>query len=113
MTLVVGGRLPAGRLTEALAAENRPVRTWNSVAAPPEDGSSRGLGAELVALERALADDPPERVLLADASDAALAAALVASKLLVPVEAVEDAAGAEDVNARLISQLAETYTPGR
>ena len=60
----------------------------------------------LRSLEESLTRDAPERVVLADDSDAALAAALVASKLLIPLEATDDASQPASANARLIAQLA-------
>ncbi len=113
MTLVVGERLPTQRLAQALSQRGRTARTWNQGGDPTPDHSVQPLAAALVAFEQALQADRPELVLLADDSDAALAAALVATKLLIPVEAIEGAAAGSGVNARLISQLAATYTlPG-
>jgi hypothetical protein len=64
-------------------------------------------------LERELADQGPEAVLIASRSAAALAAVIVATKLGTPVarlEPPEDAAS-QDANARLIRQLADTALP--
>ena len=58
----------------------------------------------LRSFEESFSREAPERVVLADDSDAALAAALVAAKLLIPLEA--DASPAASVNGRLIAQLA-------
>jgi hypothetical protein len=73
-------------------------------------GASRVPTLEFAGLlrsfEHALSDDPPERVVLADDSDAALAAALVASKLLIPLESRVDASESPSANAALIAQLA-------
>jgi hypothetical protein len=71
--------------------------------------SVAGLARLLVELERSLSADPPDRVVLADASDDALAAALVATKLLIAVEAKPGAIDPGTSNGRLIAQLA-TYT---
>ena len=68
------------------------------------DGSIAGLARLLVSFERSLSAEPPDRVLLADDSDAALAAALVATKLLIAVRSEADAA--TSTNGRLIAQLA-------
>jgi hypothetical protein len=73
------------------------------------DPSVVGLARLLVEFERSLSADPPDRIVLADASDNALAAALVATKLLIAVEAKPGALDARTANGRLISQLA-TYT---
>jgi hypothetical protein len=110
LTLVVGDRLPADEAVEALTGHDRPARAWTAPGQASGEGSRQALAETLVALERELERDPPDAVLLADDSDAALAAALVATKLLVPVEAVEGATAGDGVNARLISQLAPTYT---
>ncbi|MGH2986006.1 MAG: hypothetical protein ACRDLO_04880 [Solirubrobacterales bacterium] len=67
------------------------------------------LARLLVELERSLSADPPDKVVLADASDDALAAALVATKLLIAVEAAPAAMDPQSSNGRLIAQLA-TYT---
>ena len=56
--------------------------------------------------EHALAAEPPERVVLADDSDEALAAALVAAKLLIPLSARMDATQAASANGAVITQLA-------
>ena len=73
-----------------------------------EDGSS--LPDALRAHERHLLADPPDRIVLRDASDNALAAAVVATKLGVAVEATAAATDAPTTNARLIAQLAASYT---
>lgn len=74
----------------------------------PEPSVAR-LARLLVELERSLSADPPDKVVLADASDDALAAALVATKLLIAVEAAPAAMDPQSSNGRLIAQLA-TYT---
>jgi hypothetical protein len=73
-------------------------------------GSSAGLARSLVEFEVQMQSERPEVVEIADDSDAALAAAIVAAKLLIPVELSEGALGEESVNSRLISRLAATYT---
>jgi hypothetical protein len=84
--LVVEDRVPAGGGSEA-------------------PGSSAGLARSLVEFEVQLQRERPDVVQIADASDAALAAAIVAAKLLIPIEAA-GLAGDESVNARLIARLA-------
>jgi hypothetical protein len=78
------------------------------VSAGPEEAetSIAGLAALLVELEGSLVQSRPDRVLLADASDRALAAALVATKLLIAVEASPAARDPAAANGRLIAQLA-------
>jgi hypothetical protein len=63
--------------------------------------------AELLrSFEESLSRETPERVVLADDSDVALAAALVAAKLLIPLESRAPASSSATVNGRLIAQLA-------
>jgi hypothetical protein len=108
---VAGDPVAARRAAEALIAAGREAHAWED--APEEmdaDGSSATLARCLVALEGVLERDRPDGVVVVDDSDAALAATLVASKLLIPIEIAEEAAAGESVNARLISQLAGAYT---
>jgi hypothetical protein len=110
-TLIAGSPRAAGALAERLADEGIDART----AIPDTAGEAiPALASSLVELERRIRDDRPEMVLLADRGDHALAAALVATKLLVPVAAV---AGAGDPggggpsqageNSRLLTLLAD------
>jgi hypothetical protein len=73
--------------------------------------SNAELAELLVEFEASLARERPERVVVADDSDAALAAALVAAKLLIPLEAMPAATEAPSDNGRVIAQLATAYTP--
>jgi hypothetical protein len=73
--------------------------------------STAKLAELLVSYERSLTDERPERVVLADDSDASLAAALVAAKLLIPLEAMPAAIEMASDNGRVIAQLATAYTP--
>ena len=74
------------------------------------DDSAAGLARHLVAFEAEFAVQRPAKVLLGDASDAALAAALVAAKMLISLEATPAARDPSALNGRLIAQLAPTYT---
>jgi hypothetical protein len=77
------------------------------------DAQPGGLPEALREAERLIAERRPEIVVLADDSDFALAAALVALKALVPVEVEPGAIEGSGTNARLIAQLAPSYTaPG-
>ncbi len=69
-----------------------------------------GLARHLVAFEAEFAAQRPARVVLGDASDAALAAALVAAKMLIALEALSAATDTTALNGRLIAQLVSTYT---
>jgi hypothetical protein len=71
----------------------------------PEPSVGR-LARLLVEFERTLSADPPDRVVLADDSDEALAAALVAAKLPIAIEARATARAPGSPNGRLIAQLA-------
>ena len=74
------------------------------------EGSVGALAGALVAFEAEAAGQQIDSIVLADDSDAALAAALVGTKLPVDVLAVADAREAPSTNGRLIAQLAATYT---
>jgi hypothetical protein len=105
-TLIVGGRDAATGLAERLADAGVEART----SAPAAAGETiPELAAALVALEGEIAADRPRTVVLADRGDRALAAALVATKLLVPVLAVADPGGPGTAgeNDRLLDVLAE------
>lgn len=79
--------------------------------APTGGAESIGpLAAAMTELETRLEAERPEAVVLADDSDRSLAAALVATKLLIPVRATADASSAATANGRLIAQLADAYT---
>jgi hypothetical protein len=74
------------------------------------DGSAEVSIEEFAGLlrsfEESLTRDAPERVVVADDSDRALAAALVAAKLLIPLEARPDARRSASANGLVIAQLA-------
>jgi hypothetical protein len=114
-TLIAGSAQAASALAERLADEGIDART-----STPEGGGDaiQALAASLVELESRIEADRPEIVLLADRGDHALAAALVATKLLVPVTAVADAGNpGEDgpsggENARLLELLADEVEIG-
>jgi hypothetical protein len=105
-TFVTGTGVPARQLVESL----RTAGVEAELDAPPVADAAAGeiaaLAAELVRLEGLIAERPPVAVLLADASDRSLAAALAATKLLIPVAAVA-VDGADGLNARLLVQLAD------
>ena len=82
----------------------RPVRT------DPEAPAVGELARALEQLETCSAGQEFDQVLLADDSEEALAAALVATKLLIEVRAAERARNPESANGRLIAQLAGAYT---
>ena len=103
--LVTGAPGPAGELAAALRAAGVEA----SVDEPPDTphpGEIAALAAELLRLEASLSERQPAAVVLADAGDRALAAALVATKLLIPV-AVVGVDGAEGQNEDLLAQLGD------
>jgi hypothetical protein len=116
--LIVGAREPTDALAARLAAQGIEA----DVDAPEGEGAAGEqipvLAASLVALESRIVAERPGTVVLADRGDHALAAALVATKLLVPVLAVagNDAGGGSDAgtgeNERLLALLAESAEIG-
>jgi hypothetical protein len=104
--LIVGDPDRAHELAAALgdAGVKGEVRAFE-----PAGDDAHEIGAlahELVEIERALTGNPPVAVVLADAGDGALAATLVATKLLIPVAAagLDSAPG---TNAGVLAQLAD------
>lgn len=73
-----------------------------------EPGSPAELADAFRDAERRMETEMPEIVRLEDASDQALAAALVAAKLLVPVSASHAASDPATANGRLIALIAGT-----
>jgi len=112
MTRIIAGEAdPAAQLARTLAGDQT-ARIWSSE--PRGEGepadSSAPLARDLARFEAEALVRRPESVLLADGSDAALAAALVAAKLLIPLAATEAAMRRSSANGRLIAQLADAYT---
>ena len=96
--------LAEGRETAANAA------VWSHADDAGTDSVATLAGA-LVAFETEAAGQQIDAIVLADDSDAALAAALVGTKLPVDVFAVASARESPSANGRLIAQLAGAYTP--
>jgi hypothetical protein len=109
--LIVGEGQSPHPLAESLEAAGAAVaRPPESARGVPDDDGVGELAAALIALERLLAGDPPDAVLLVSTTNLALAAVLVASKLRIPVAALAAAAPqdrASELNARLIERLAD------
>jgi UDP-N-acetylglucosamine 2-epimerase len=79
-------------------------------AAGGEEGGPAALAGRLRAFERLLADGAVRAVLVGSASDDALAAILVASKLSVPTARLESpdlAPAGTEINRTVIAQLAD------
>ena len=109
--LIVGESGNAAALGEALEAEGVETRRPPG-SVPSGSGDEVGqIAAALVELERLLEADPPDAVLLPSASNLALAAALVATKLQIPVASLEGETAGEGrpsgINGRLIEQLVD------
>jgi hypothetical protein len=92
----VPGLLEALRAADVEASVDEPGQ-------PGDQGEIVALAGELLRFESRLREAPPTAVLLIDGGDVALAAALAATKLLIPVAAVGD--GGE--NAGLLAQLVD------
>jgi UDP-N-acetylglucosamine 2-epimerase len=81
--------------------------------AASRDGQIAELAAALRAFERLFGDERVERVVVVGSSNLSLAAVLVATKMLIPVGALQEANGGEAgegplaMNARLIEHLAD------
>ena len=112
MAVMVVGE--AERVRELIAGdrelEDARIHAPSDAPEAEESGGVAGLARELVEIEAEMIARQPQRVVLADDSDASLAAALVAAKLLVPLVAVAAATQPSGGNGPLISQLAEAYT---
>jgi hypothetical protein len=73
---------------------------------PGGDAATGRLASALVAFEAEFEAERPEAVVVADDSEVALAAALVATKLLIPLEATPEAIATDSQNGRVLAQLA-------
>lgn len=104
--LVVGSTDEAAELAATLHAREIAASVATSQA-PGEARTEVGaLAHDLVALELQMSEERPDAVLLADASDRALAGGLAAAKLVIPLAAVGDPdPGAE--NRELLDHLVE------
>jgi hypothetical protein len=109
--IIVGDGSTAETVAQTLGGGQNP-RIWAAERPDPGDrpGTSAPLARELTRFEAEATAREPESILLADDSDASLAAALVATKLLIPLAAVEAAMQPSSANGRLIAQLADAYT---
>src|SRR5918994_6830534 len=105
-SLVIGAPGPAGELAAALRAAGVDASVDEDRRDEPQSGEIAALAAELLRLEASLSERQPAAVVLVDAGDRALAAALVATKLLIPV-AVVGVDGAEGQNEDLLAQLGD------
>ena len=110
-SIIVGDRSISQALAQTLEAPDT-ARIWEPPAAAPDpEAPAVGeLAQALAALETDLSGQEFDAVLLADDSEAALAGALVATKLLLEVSATERARNPHSANGRAIIQLTDAYT---
>ncbi len=110
--MVVGGART--RVEARLAGDGFDLIDGPLEAPAPEGEEVRHIASALRAYEAALGGGAVDGVVLAGSSDGALAAALVATKLRIPVASVDGddpgspAAPRSELNARLIAQLADS-----
>jgi hypothetical protein len=103
--LLVGETDAAAGLPEALRAAGVEASV-DGPGDPEAEGEIATLARELLRFESRLREAPPSAVLLTDRGDTALAAALVATKLLIPVAAVGDEREG-DQNSAVLAQLVD------
>jgi hypothetical protein len=104
--VIIGDRATGPDLEAALRAEGLEPSFPEPVTGGSADSEIAGLAAELLAIEGVLGADRPAAVVLTEASDRALAGALAATKLLIPV-AVAGIDGSERGEAELLARLAD------
>jgi len=109
--LIVGERGRAPALEGALEAGAIDVEhASEGELSVPSGDEVRELAAALLAFDRLFSDDPPDGVLVVSASNLALSAVLVATKLQIPVAALAEEvpeSPAVGVNRRLVEELAD------
>ena len=110
MKMIVAQTLDAAREAAETAAPGDGSKPWSHDPGAPDPASSSALGAALVAFEAVAETERPESLLLCDDSEPSLAAALVASKLLIPTEALPAAHDDRTANGRVLAQLTAAYT---
>jgi UDP-N-acetylglucosamine 2-epimerase len=111
--LIVGEDVHADRLAAALESNDVAIERFEAKAIPAGEGEEIGrIAAAMRTFEALLSDTGPDALLLTSASNVALAALLVATKLEIPVAGTESTAAEGDrsseINRRLIDRLADT-----
>jgi len=106
--IVAGNHATASTLAEG-AETAAGARIWSHQATDEPD-SVASLAQALIGFEAEATGQQVDSIVLADDSDAALAAALVGTKLPVAVLAAPAARDGTSVNSRLIAQLTAAYT---
>ena len=106
---------PQVRSIPGSASDRSGLRSMELVIGDADPGAeSAGLATHLVEIERRLLAERPDSVALVGAGDEALAAALVATKLLIPIRIVDDSEegdASQATNRRLIRLLAAPASP--
>jgi UDP-N-acetylglucosamine 2-epimerase len=115
--MVVGETGRPHELAAALETEGVEVGRPPEGALPDAPADEVGqIARGLIAFEKLFAEDAPDAVLLASASNLALAAVLAATKAQIPVAALEQWAPGQDtlseLNRRLIARLADVRVAG-
>jgi hypothetical protein len=107
-SIIVGERSAAEALAQTLPDPEN-LRIFRAADAPPdpEAPAVAELARALAELESLLRGQEFDSVVLADDSEAALAAALVGTKLLLEVRASPRARNPQSANGRVIDQLAD------
>ncbi len=109
MTVIIAGAPDAAPTLAAGLETGTETAIWSDPGDSEQD-SVAGLAGALLRFEADASGRQIAAILLADDSDAALAAALVGTKLPVDVFAVAAAREAPSANGQLIRQLAAAYT---
>jgi hypothetical protein len=109
MTVIIAGGHGAASTHAAEHETSGETRIWSHEAAAEQD-SVAALAEALISFEAEAQGQEVGSIVLVDDSDAALAAALVGTKLPVDVFAVAAAREAPSANGRLIAQLTAAYT---
>jgi hypothetical protein len=111
MRVAIAGEPDASRELASSAPKGVSVAILEPAGGGGDAPTSGALAATLVAIERRLEHERPDAVLLADASDTALAAALVGTKMLIPIGLLDGARTSATENGRVLAQLGETDVP--
>ena len=108
----MGGAEPAAVIAAALVEAGVEAELFSPHAGSPSLRDSAALAAALVEVERRVMGTPPDCVIAVGAGDVPIAAALVASKLAIPLVASppkSETLGEVDLaEARILTQLADT-----
>lgn len=113
--IVVGGAEPAAAIVAALTAEGVEAELLSPHAGSPGRRHNSALAAALVEVE-ARAATPPDCVVAVGTGDAAIAAALVAAKLAIPLVACppssETLGELDHAESRILTLLADQVVEG-